>query len=221
MTLAKKVVAGSLLALAGIGCAQATVVYDWVPLTSSENIGSDVGPINIQLDVGQIVITDQAYQSGSLSIDYGPSSDAEGTIGEDGAIVDSPVISAFMANNNEPYGAFVEPTSDGFAFDGQSITADLSFLSNGRLSGSLDIFDYSDNFDSSGSGNLWSIFNLNSDYFTGAGRCAGEEPNGCDAGTGYWQLADSTADVPAPSAWSLFGLSILGVFGLAWRRSRV
>lgn len=217
MRLSKVAATVAVLSLAA-GAAQANVVYNWTPTAPGQYA---------QSTSGQLIVSDTAYKSGSLSVDDAFFRDVAvygGPFGD--RVLNSPLASASMAflyDGQQKASASAAPSQDGFASGGDQVSATLAFLDNGLLSGTLDITSESDNFDSSGNGSDWSIFNLNSDYFSGDGHCVGEETSGggCSAGTGYWKLSSSSVnDVPAPNGLALFMLGALGTLSLAWRRRR-
>jgi hypothetical protein len=179
-------------------------VYNFVP--------GDPGP-NGTVESGKLVVTDAAYQSGFASVDYqAPAS---------GQAIQGPIrlakINYHVQNGLENYegGVFFNADSPGPGIN--HLRASLEFADDGTLSGKMLFHDKEDQAFAFGAGS-WRVTDVGSDFF-GGDPCGAPT---CDVGTGTWNLAPSTtADVPAPSAWSLFALSALGIFGLIGLRWKV
>ena len=215
----KQLLAGAALGVVAFS-AQANVVYDWVPGmpgTTTKNTGT------VETVGGRIVVTDAAYRSGSLSVDYRP----ETGYGDPSATESLDQLNRRLRNG--PFvrggldiqpggGASLAPGRNDFVDLGLSLTANLIFRDDGYLGGDLFEFDVSDNFRAVGAGTSWSVNDINSDVFLD--ECNGSSDVPCSGGTGYWQLDRSTlpASVPAPSVWSLFGIGVVGIFGVFARR---
>lgn len=201
--------------------AQANVVYNW----QSTNPGPYVTATG-----GQLVFTDAAYRAGSIDFHVndsnspypgGTSPDVQ--YNDNFRIINSPVVSASLSfdrtgSASSAPGVFVTPGSQRFADFNLPFGSQIAFNDDGTLTG--DLFLYSDTaseeVNASGARGVWSIFNYGSDYF-GSERCG---PPTCSGGSGYWQLASTPTDVPAPPVWSLFGLSVLGLLGFAGLRRK-
>jgi len=199
-------------------CSHANVVYNWTQTSSADYV---------ETYAGQIIVTDAAYRSGGVNVFYNTQ-----TPRPDGfTINNSPIIKASLSFHlrDEPTpGSFsganenvsAEPREPRFTAIQKTLKTDLTFTEDGLLSGNLDIFGESANFDSAGSGLSWLVSDVNSDYFFD--RCNGSSDTPCSGGTGYWMVDASTipTDVPEPAGWALFGLALTGTAGICFSRRR-
>ena len=192
------VLIGSVIALLSATAAQATVIYNW----HSTSPGTYVTATD-----GELVFTDAAYRAGGIDFYALPQYRSDGITYnyETGQITNSPVVSAGLNFDAGP-GAFVQPGSYFFADIGSSFSGALTFNDDGTLSGSLFLYDFSNEVSADGTHDDWTVFNYGSDYF--AGELCG--PPTCGGGSGYWQFSR----VPEPPVWPLFGLGVFGLFGL-------
>lgn len=215
------VVAGVLIGALS-ATAQANVVYNWQSTSH--------GPY-VTATGGKLVFTDAAYRSGAVDFhvnDFG-SSYPGGTspnveYDDDFRIINSPLVSANVSLNfSDGAGGYipelvVTPGDPLFSDFNNPLGVDIAFNGDGTLTGDLFLYSdsASDELNASGAGRDWSVYNYGSDYFNSE-LCG---PPTCSGGSGYWQLASTSTDVPAPPAWSLFGLSVLGLLGFAGLRRK-
>lgn len=181
------------IALLSATTADATVIYNW----HSTSPGTYVTATG-----GELVITDAAYRSGSID--------------EGGQRSDSPVLLVSLnfdgvgLNFDGGHDIFVQPRKMGGYAGPLPFVSSLAFNDDGTLTGYL--FLYSDSrtegVEASGGGGDggWNVYNYGTDDFDSA---CGHGPT-CDGGSGFWQLSR----VPEPPVWPLFGLGVLGLFGL-------
>ncbi|HET8555472.1 MAG TPA: PEP-CTERM sorting domain-containing protein [Rhodanobacteraceae bacterium] len=215
----KFVLIGSMMVFLGATNAHADVIYTWH--------STSPGPY-VTATGGELVITNAAYFSGSFDFFVGDSSDDPGPgpdrwVPQYGGspyprIINSPVISASLTFNltgdGWVPGVSTEPGSQYFSDTQLPFGSTLTFNDDGTLTGSLFLFDVSEQVDAGGTHYDWQIYNYGSDYF-GSGECGYPA---CDGGSGYWQLS-SVTPVPEPPVWPLFGLGVLGLSTLlVWRR---
>jgi len=216
------IVAGMLIGALSM-TAQANVVYNW------QSTGP--GPY-VTATSGQLVFTDAAYRSGAVDFHVNDfDSPYPGGTGPDVQfddnlrITNSPVVSASLSfhfsDGGDDFipGMWVTPGSQAFADFNLPFRSEIAFNDDGTLTGDLFLYSNtgSDQTNVSGASRDWSVYNYGSDYF--ASELCG--PPTCSAGSGYWQLASTPTVVSAPPAWSLFGLSVVGLLSLAGVRRTV
>jgi hypothetical protein len=215
-----KIAAGMVAGLLATA-AQASVVYNFVP---KKNSGNGI----VQVTGGKLVVTDSAYRSGSVNFYYGEGQPDPYSGIDSSRLPDSPIsprVSPILLAEidvSPAGGVFAQPRhlnpyGEVFPFE-----ASLTFNQYGTLSGQMFIYNVEDELSATGSRYKWDIFNVGSDYFGGE-KCG---PPTCNAGIGYWRVDPSTIPsmvsntVPTPPIWSLFGLSLLGIFSLIGLRRK-
>ena len=207
----------------GIGAAAAALVGLCVTQGAHANVvynfeaDAGTGGSYVQATGGQIVVTDAAYRSGSLTRNYTPGGAGEpftGTV--DDPYPDSPIISASIGTSPNG-GASASPRNTVFVLAGKTLRTTLRFREDGYLDGSLYIFSIENNLRAYGQGPYWRVTDVNSDYFTGTGHCTGNYVDPCFAGTGRWVVDEDTIPVPAPAA-GVLGFGLIGFAGLVRRR---
>jgi hypothetical protein len=177
------------------GPASATVIYNWVPISNSPTIHSTSGTFEV---------TDAAYRSGKLNVDYN-------TFGPE-PVLDSPLLKfSFMVNNAFPIEGFIERLSV-FPRLGDS-RINTSLLLTDNLEGSNSAASFHNQIDLGGSAQIWDIGEYGSDD-----PVLGCYYKFCSGATGFWQVDPYTVPgataVPEPSVGLLFaaGLGALGLF---------
>ncbi len=218
----KMAITAGALAVAMASGANASVVYNWHPDAGS-------GGPNAQTTGGTLKISDAAYRSGQVAFNYSTTSPIRGlTLSPDGNHIASSQLEELSMKFYSPTNANTDIFAGGVYFTNElpdfSATAKLVLQPGGLLAGDLySVDDNTTEYRAQGNGKNWSVFDVGSDAFTGAGFCV--SGNLCDAGTGYWQLdtgtiPGSSSNVPAPPAWPLYALSSLGIFGLIGLRRK-
>lgn len=202
---------GSVIAVLSATTVQANVIYNWHPTIP--------GPY-LTATGGELVITDAAYRSGSIDFHVGdpyyPGGYSPGILYDKNfRITNSPVVSASLTfdftdgSGRVAPGVFVEPGSQIFS-DREAFGSTLAFNNDGTLSGYLFLYGVDTEVAAGGTQGDWGTSRYLSDYFAGE-QCVTER---CDVGSGYWQLSSGPIGVPEPPVWPVFGLGVLGLFGL-------
>ena len=200
------------LALAGaMGTAQASVVYNWQPISAS----------GVTINSGQLIFSDRAYRAGSASFDQASNYDDPLTTN---IYPNSPIIHtslSFSATDTPDVSLAINPRlGKGSNPQSYSLTGDFLF-SGDLLTGAYNALTYESQYAmSSDADGLWSVSDVNSDVFFGADGCSDFNANfSCGTATGRWIIDSSTvAAVPEPSSWAVLMLAALGTLLLAWRR---
>jgi hypothetical protein len=187
------------------GAAQATVVYNWHPVSDDPDI-SVVG--------GSLEISDAAYRAGH--VDYAYDHDY-GSPGAAGSPIAQLAIVGGQQGSAGTLGVSVKPG------DANDWTASLSFVFGAYLSGTLDVNNSESNYTMQSANPLapgaplWTLSQFNSDFPLGNGACFSGT---CAGATGYWVLDASTIPVPEPSPRFWFALAAAALLGYAARRRR-
>jgi hypothetical protein len=188
--------------------AYAGVVYNWLQLDSSSDIHASSG---------KLVVTDDAWQSGSIDMTkYSPLRQCSNGPAAGCSIPDSPVLffkfsSAEIRFSAEEQFPVILAPRKGFSDYGgnDEIEMSLSFGSNALLAGDI----YAKNSVTEvGMGSnpqgVWNIYELGTDA---GGICFYH----CSGATGEWVLDPRTVPVPEPGTLGLFGFGLLGLVALA------
>lgn len=206
-----------MMAAAVVACcasaAQATVIYDWTTF----NIG------NVPAFTSRIEIDDAAWLSGSVRYTWGITQECNR----------APNVAACRADPTAPVTRFLfdvigpDATIDlrprlGMSIDRdlqRVLVANLQFLPNGLLSGSIEGHNDATDIGMSGSG-TWGIRDYGSD-FPNMRVCPGSltYPEGCTT-TGAFVLNPVTIPVSEPGMLPLLALGAFGVAASMQRRRR-
>jgi hypothetical protein len=176
------------LVVAFTAAAHADVVYTWVPETLT---GLPGGPFNL----GQFVFTDAAVAGGSVDFSETCASPCNPLIQPEVQVTGDP-SGLISIDDTVPGGGVQYPLTQNSFF--ASILFDLTFNSDGTLSGVVVENNDSSDLSVSGTGNDWSG-TTNSDLL----NCNGDGP-ACQI-TGYWQA------IPEPSSLSLVGWGLIAI----------
>lgn len=196
-----------LLLCAACGSASAGVIYNWHQLSASPTI---------DLSSGRIEITDAAWLSGHVNVDY-----------THGIPLDSPVIDlTFMTGHSclsgdglcPPISVFAGEHPDFAGYVVADLTAVLTF--GDVMTGGIYAMDFQTQLQmGSGESPLWTIGQFRSED----GCFFGEnDEQSCSGATGEWVLDPDSlpvVSIPEPGVAGLFGLGLLGL-AVSLRRHR-
>ena len=209
MNLKTRAVAAAVLTVLGVSAAQASVLYNFVPDAGSAVTG------------GQLIVTDAAYRHGSVSLNLNPSNPELIGAG-DAPYLNAPVLSATIFGSLPGDGGAYYYRGSSLPPSPVWISTVLTFNDNGTLSGNMLIHSESSNIQAQGFSQEWSVDHYHSDYCIQGDPCYGQT-SGEYAGLGMWQLDPATVPVavPEPSSLGLFGLALIGIAGVAYRRRNI
>jgi hypothetical protein len=188
---------GSLLALLTFTQANATVIYNWQPVTNGYTGNALGNPNNL---TGQLLVADSDWQSGAIS--YNRNFRGNPCLG---TCLGTAGLQTFKL------------TLGNFTFDSQASgrgleqVVNLNFLMNGQVSGNLFSRDNNDADLISGAParGLWSI-NSYTQYY----GCSAFDPNNACNTTGRWVLDARSvprSQVPIPATLVFLGIGLIGM----------
>ena len=212
MGLIKNSLIGAAIGLLGMAGAQASAIYNWQPLTGTDDF-STIG--------GRLILSDNAFESShaefSQSVDYD-------RVPADTRFPDSDIVSVSLdilnPDSSIPDDLFhiqATPTQGRDAnSEFYSLDADIDVFAD-LLTGGIDLLTIQDQFSiSSDRSGLWTVNRFGSDA---ASESCFEQPQ-CSGATGRWRLAEITHNVSAPAVWPLFALAVLALSGALFSRKR-
>ncbi len=181
--------------------AEANVIYEFTGTIS----GLNYGPVPAPFSGPSLVVTDAAFQSGSLSLSIGPGICPN----------PNPIACPFSGNTSGlvsfGYAGFNDFFGGSPPSGGGRLSLNVSFNPNGTLTGSIFEAGYNSEFNIAGSEFDWS-----GSFSADNARCFAFQGQPCTI-SGAWR----TTSVPEPITLAFFGAGVLGVLGVRRRRRKL